>query len=350
MRKYPYIGVWLIGLLSLLLFFAVGCAGSLTVPDTACEVRELCVACDGEHPAAIDFLTDAAQSICRERGLTVDFAEHPNFGTPGEQTVQLTVGGEPVEAVCRVVEDTTPPVFSGVRDRSALVGSGVALRDGVSVEDDCFGRIEWTVDTSALNIDCAGFYAVYYRAVDASGNEAERMAYITVYAEEITEAQLYAACDDYLATLLPAEANREEICRAVYAGIQQSVSYYPVSDKTSMVRAAYLALFRDGRGDCYSFFAAAAALLSRAGIEYLAVERTHAEGESTHYWLMVNLAEAGESPRWYHFDPTQLDTGGFDHDGCLFTDAELDAYNAYNVGFYNYDRAAYPQTATESLR
>ena len=132
--------------------------------------------------------------------------------------------------------------------------------------------------------------------------------------------------------------------------MQESISYFPVSDKTSPVRAAYLAMFVEGRGDCSSYFAAAMALLERAGIEYLTIERTSGVREDTHYWLMVNLAKTGESERWYHFDPTELDTGDFAHDGCLFTDAELDAYNAYNVGFYDYDRAAYPSTSAHSLR
>lgn len=333
-------------LLTLLLLCA--CVGR--VPDGATETQLLRVALGGEMPPAVAFLTDAARAVCEERGIGVDYAEPPSWDAPGERTVLLAIGEREVVASCVVVEDTTPPVLTGVRDRSFAVGEGAVLRDGVTATDDCFGAVSWTVDASALDTGREGYYAVYYRATDAVGNAAERMAYVTVYAEDVTEEQLYAACDAYLADLIPAGASREDICRLIWTGVQSRISYFPLSDKTSPIRAAYLALFREGRGDCYSYFTAACALLSRAGVDYLTIERTHAEGEETHYWLMVDLAEQGEAPRWYHFDPTELDTGGYPHDGCLFTDAELDAYNAHNVGFYDYDRTAYPPSATQSLR
>lgn len=333
-------------LLTLLLLCA--CVGR--VPDGATETHLLRVARGGETPTAADFLTEDARARCQRQGIEIAFASEPDFATLGEQTVTLTVGVATVEATCRVIDDVTPPSFSGVRDRSVRIGEGAVLREGVVATDDCFGAVSWTVDASALDTGREGYYAVYYRATDAVGNAAERMAYVTVYAEDVTEEQLYAACDAYLADLIPAGASREDICRLIWTGVQSRISYFPLSDKTSPIRAAYLALFREGRGDCYSYFTAACALLSRAGVDYLTIERTHAEGEETHYWLMVDLAEQGEAPRWYHFDPTELDTGGYPHDGCLFTDAELDAYNAHNVGFYDYDRTAYPPSATQSLR
>lgn len=347
-REVRFVCIGVLCLLSLVLLLS--CNGAKAVPPEACETRALIVAKGGEHPSAADFLTNAARALCDERGIEVTFAVPPDFETTGERTLALLIGGKTVETVCRVADDVTPPTFSGVRDLSFPVGAGAVLREGVSVEDDCFGAVEWTVDASVLDTSRAGYYAVYYRACDASGNATECIAYVTVYAEEITQAQLDAACDEYLSRLIPASADREQVCRLIYAGLQASLEYWPVSDKTSPVRAAYLALFRDGRGDCYSYFSAACALLARAGIEYLEIERIHDVGEETHYWLMVNLADKGETPRWYHFDPTELDTHGFPHDGCLFTDTELDAYNAFNVGFYDYDRSLYPPSAPESLR
>lgn len=346
MKQWRRYAIWLLAAVSLSLFLSCG----TNVPTEAIETRELCLAYGGAVPTAADFLTDEARELCAERGIEVAFAEEPDLLTLGERTVVLSVGGETIKTRVCVVEDNEPPVLIGVKDASCLVGTGVVLRQGISVEDNCFGAIEWTVDASAVDTSRVGMYTVVYRATDARGNVTERTALVTVYAEEITEDMLYAACDEYLAALLPDGADRETICRRIWAGVQTSIAYHPISDKTSPVRAAYLALFRDGRGDCYSYFAAARALLERAGIEYLEIERTRGAREDTHYWLMVNLAGEGETPRWYHFDPTELDTGGYPHDGCLFTDAELDAYNAYNVGFYDYDRAAYPATANESLR
>ena len=333
-------------LLTLLLL----CACGTRVPSEACETSPLCVALGGERPAPEDFLTDVARRTCEERGLAVVFAEPPRFDLEGDMTVQLLVGNREVAVACTVVEDTTPPTLTGVRDLSFLVGEGAVLREGVSASDNCYGEVTLTVDASALNTSRAGFYAVYYTAMDASGNATEQMAYVTVYDTPVTSEMLDTACDAYLDALLPDGADAETICRLVYDVLHRDIAYFPISDKTDVTRAAYLALFVDGRGDCYSYFAAALSLLRCAGVDCLAVERTAENGELRHYWLMVDLAGEGETSRWYHFDPTPLDAMGTDHNGCLFTDAELDAYNAARPDFYRYDRTAYPATDTRSLR
>jgi hypothetical protein len=90
-------------------------------------------------------------------------------------------------------------------------------------------------------------------------------------------------------------------------------------------------------------------MLGREGIQYKAIERTHEAGEDTHFWLMVNIAPKGEVPRWYHFDPTVVEGGGAAGKGCLITDAQLDAYNEKDKGFYIYDRDRYPSTATDII-
>jgi transglutaminase-like putative cysteine protease len=249
-----------------------------------------------------------------------------------------------------VVEDTTPPTLTGVRDLSFLLGEGAVLREGVSATDDCYGEVKLALDASMLDTSRKGIYSVYYTATDGQGNATEQRAYVTVYDTLVTEAMLDAACDVYLAPLLAEGADAETVCRRMHAALARDISYFPLSDKTDPTRAAYLALFVEGRGDCYSYFAAAQALLRRAGIASLAVERIAEAGELRHYWLMVNLAREGEAARWYHFDPTPLDAMGTDHNGCLFTDAELDAYNAVRPDFYRYDRTAYPATDVRSLR
>lgn len=320
------------------------------VPTEATETRLLCVALGGETPPAAAFLTEQALGVCEERGLTLDYAETPCFDAVGELTVRLLVGGREVTAHCTVVEDTVPPTLTGVRDLSFLLGEGAVLREGVSATDNCYGDVTLTVDASALDTSREGIYDVYYIATDGQGNATERLVHAAVYATPVTPDMLNAACDAYLADLLPEGADAETVCRLVYDALMRDIAYFPLSDKTDATRAAYKALFVDGQGDCYSFFAAAQALLRCAGVECLGIERISEPGEMRHFWLMVNLSAKGEDPRWYHFDPTPLNAMGSGHHGCLFTDAELDAYNAVRPDFYRYDRAAYPRTATASLR
>ena len=339
----------------LLLFFcACGKENSSFPPDADFVPIDLRVAVGGARPAAEDFLSDDARARCQKDGVTVLFAAAPDFDTVGTHEVTLVLRdreGNERELPTRMVvaEDTTPPTLLGVKEISARVGEGLILRAGVSATDDCFGKVEWTVDASAVDTSREGIYSATYRAADASGNVTERTVYVHVYAREISEEELWSKLDPVLDGLFDPSATTEQKCRAIHAYVQKSIGYFPISDKTDPVRAAYDALFVKGRGDCYSCFSAAMMMLRRCGIEYLEIERTHEEGRETHFWLMVNLASAGDAPRWYHFDPTVVEGGGAAGNGCLFTDAQLDEYNALDPGFYDYNREDYPSTATDRI-
>lgn len=337
------------------LFFCACSSKSDALPaDTDLAPIDLRVAVDGQRPTAEDFLSDEARARCQQQGLTVEFALHPDFDTVGTHEVTLLVrdgNGNKRELKTRmvVVQDTTPPTLSGVKERSARVGEGLILRDGVMASDDCFGTVKWTVDASSVNIDCEGVYSATYTATDASGNTTERTVYVHIYEKEISREMLWDRLDPLLETLYEDQDSIEQKCRAIHAYVQETIGYFPISDKTDPVRAAYDALFVKGRGDCYSYFSAAMMMLERAGIEYLEIERTHAEGQETHFWLMVNIAPEGQAARWYHFDPTRVDGGGAAGKGCLFTDAQLDEYNAIDPGFYDYDRDRYPNTEIDVI-
>lgn len=338
-----------------LLFFCACSNETPSVPaDTDLTPIDLRVAIGGDRPEPEDFLSDDARKRCHEDGVTVAFAVEPEFDRVGTHKVMLLLRdgeGNERELLTRmvVVEDTTPPTLQGVKEISARVGEGLILRAGVSAVDDCFGEVEWTVDASAVDTSREGIYSATYRATDASGNATERVVYVHVYTQEIRREMLWSKLDPLLNTLYDEGDSIEQKCRAIHAFVQGSISYFPISDKSDPVRAAYDALFVKGRGDCYSYFSSAMMMLERAGIEYRTIERVHEEGLETHFWLMVNLAPNGETPRWYHFDPTLVEGGGAAGKGCLFTDAQLDEYNKKDPGFYDYNRDEYPSTATDVI-
>ena len=346
--------------LALFFFFLMtlllsSCAGEVLPSTLDATPRTLCLALDGPIPEAEDFLSDSARAYLVSEGVDIRLEGELDTTREGSATLTLVLKDargrvQRLKAGYMVVRDVTPPTLSGVCDRSVLLGEGAVLREGVTAADDCFGTVELTVDTRGLDTSRRGCYSVLYTATDASGNQAEQTAYVSVYEREITSEELWEACDGLLAEILTPDMSKEEICRTIYATVQERVLYLPLGDQTDWVRVGYEALFVLGRGDCFSFFAAAKALLTRAGIETLDVERVHAPGEETHYWLMVDLGEQPGQERWYHFDPTEVDPGTTEHDGCLFTDRELDEYNAQRPGFYAYDREAYPATAQTSLR
>lgn len=343
-------------LLCLVALFCFSCGESaLEIPtDADAGTVDLRVGVRGDKPEAADFLTDELRAWCEKRGVSVDFEMPPDFETQGAKEVALILRDEKdrtcrLTAHMRVINDLVPPTLAGVKEISVRVGEGLILREGVTVTDNCFGKVEWAVDASAVDTSREGVYSATYRATDASGNVSEITVYVHVWAEEVTEQMLWERLDLVLDSLYADDASVEQKCRAIHAFVQGAIGYFPISDKTDPVRAAYNALFVKGRGDCYSYFASAMMMLRREGIEYLEIERTHEAGEETHFWLMVNIAPKGEAPRWYHFDPTVVDGGGAAGRGCLFTDAQLDAYNEKDKGFYLYDRDQYPTTETDII-
>lgn len=351
MRRLWRVVAWMLCLASLVVFLS--CRSDKPMPPEAMDARPLCVALGGEIPTAADFLTDEARSRCKKQGIEVSFSAAPDFFTLGERQTKLLLTdqrGSTAELITTytVLSDVTPPVLSGVRPLSFVVGDGAVLRQGVSVADDCFGKVTLSVDASELDMNREGSYPVTYRAADAMGNATQQTATVTIYGAPFDEVAFKGACDEILSLILPADPSREQICRAVYEYVQKTLFYVPVSDHSDAGRAALTALER-GRGDCFSYFALARALFERAGVPCLAIERIHEVGEETHFWLMVDLDETGKAPRWYHFDPTELNVAYGEHNGCLFTDAQLDVYNAARPGFYAYDRAAYPASETKIL-
>lgn len=313
------------------------------------KVRALTVAANGEKPTAWDFLTEEGQAACREKKITVSFTSEPDFTALGETQVVLSLQrgkkSETAVTACSVVEDTDGPVIEGVRDYAVACGEGVALRAGIKMTDNCFGRLRLEIDDTLLNTEQEGTYFVTYRAKDASGNETVEISRVTVYPMQITEDMLWARVDELLPKLFGKMATKEERCRAIYDSVQASLYYEPRSEQKDWISAAYLALFVEGKGDCYSYMCATKALLFRAGVESLTIQRLPGYTEDTHFWLMVCL----DSGEWYHLDPTELAADDYTHSGCLLTDAQIAAYNRVRPHFYEYDVSAYPTSGVRIL-
>ena len=251
----------------------------------------------------------------------------------------------------RLIEDTEPPVISGVQDLTVYIGEGVSYFSGVTVTDNCGGDITLTVDSSAvdtmLESDEEG-YLVIYRATDHAGNTATAEARVHVYAEQISLEQLYALIDPVIAERGMYAMSKVEQVRDIWQFVHtdHAISYVDHSDKTSWIRAAYAAM-TEQQGDCFSFFALSKAFFERLGIENMDIQRTPGYTDDTHYWSLVNVAEAGSPAQWYHYDSTRL--ADVSYSGALLTDAQIDAFNRLRPNFYLYDRSQYPATSTVEL-
>ena len=305
-------------------------------------------------PDAADFLPIQVVQELESRNISVSYAQPLTDGALGEQVAHLRLTAqngqrrEMTVPYCGVV-DNIAPTLSGLRDRSAVCGEGLVLREGIEVQDNCIGELSLHVDASEVDTEHAGVYQVTYTVSDAAGNTATYRSSVYIYEAEVTEAMLFEKTDELLDRIVSENMSREEICRGIYACVQASMAYIVDADQSDWVRAAYTSLYVSGRGDCFGYFSAAKALLERAGIEYLEIQRTPGYTEDTHYWLLVNIAEQGEAEQWYYFDPTELRRDEHYQSGCLLTLAQIEAYDAIRPYFYLHDATALPEVATRVI-
>ena len=292
-------------------------------------------------------------------GYTISLVEKYSVSSLGTYSIPLMLTDEkgrefPYSASLTIVNDTTPPTVSGVRDLIAYIGRGVSYYSGVTATDNCDAGVTLTVDTSAVNLKEANIYNVVYRATDAAGNVTEVTCTLSVYEEEITEAMLYDLIDPILDDIFWDGMTTVQKLRAIYDYVYDNTAYVSTSDKSGWVRAAYDGLMNRS-GDCFTYFALSKAMMERAGIQNMDIQRSPeiaAMVNERHYWSLVNIGTQA-NPQWYHFDSCRL-SGMPKPWGFLMTDDQLLQYsdqreNADGISgyFYAYDNAAYPPTSTQ---
>ncbi len=239
-------------------------------------------------------------------------------------------------ATLTVLADTVPPVIYGTHDITIIEGETVSFRKGVYAIDDRSGDTAINVDSSAANPYAAGTYPIHYSSTDASGNTATVTVYLTV--KTLSLETVYQQTDQILSQILWPSMSQSEKAWAVYSWCTGNLYY---STRTShlmgqFVNSAYSGLTTRS-GNCYTYYAVASALLTRAGIENIEMQRN--DPANPHYWNLVNI-----DGFWYHFD-TCPHYEGHELQCFLLTDAEVKAYSDYEVAnYYSFDSSLYPAT------
>ena len=305
------------------------------------------------------FASCSAESVTVEAGTTdasaisgiegSEFAEGfdtATLKTLGKQSISIIVDGKTKKYTVEVI-DTTAPVIE-VGEIHVNVGDGIAWKKQATVTDNSDGKIDIKVDSSAVNTSAAGTYTVTYTATDESGNSSSATATVIVGTMEVTEDMLYTEIDKVIAQIITDGMNTEAKVRAIYAYVQDSINYASTAETDDFVYAAYMALFSSGTGDCYSYFAASKAFFERLGIENIDMKRAEGGAPGNHFWNLVNIGTK-DAPKWYHYDANPI-SGQYSVSGCLLTDAQVAAYDAWcGQGYRKYDASKVPASATETI-
>ncbi|MBQ7921588.1 MAG: transglutaminase domain-containing protein [Clostridia bacterium] len=268
----------------------------------------------------------------------------------GESPLTDTVGTYPItieasdihgnksraETLLHVINDTTSPVIYGIADKKILVGETVSFKKGVYAVDDNDGNVSFQVDSSAVNTAEEGTYPVTYTSTDAAGNQTQVTVYLTVMVNNMNAVNDLA--DQILAKITTASMTSREKAWAIYTWTTANLRY---STRTSYLMGNYVEGAYSGlsirSGNCYIYYAVSGALLTRAGVENIMIQRD--KPDDPHYWNLVKI-----DGDWYHFD-TCPQYPGHEMQCFLKTDAELADYNKNEVAdYYSFDSSLYPAT------
>ncbi len=306
-------------------------------------------------PTAADFFSEIYDASEYE----AKFAQPLEITGMGEQAVNIVledVYGNKVnyKTTVSVINDTEPPrIFA--EEIVAYVGEVIPYNKLIVVEDNCFG---WKLEYKEVDTTKEGMYIVNCIATDAAGHKVEAMIPVEIR-ENLDSVIAKIAADEGMTK----ELSKEELCKRIYKYVndpgasKNSARFryegHSNTDRTDWKAEAQLTL-RDGKGDCYSYFALSKAFFEYFGIENRDVERSKGITTDTHFWSMVNIGSA-ENPRWYFFDATRyagkFELGG--DNGCLLTAAQLESYepsnSAYKGKYYVFDASKYPKAQTQII-
>ena len=309
------------------------------------------VAFSSTSPKARSGVTDGSAAVPEASGgdvPEVNAANDPDHGTaqisvasgseaapPGTSPAdaQQTAPDEEVAQATPEITDKEPPVISGAEDQTIFVGSSIAYRAGVSAYDEVDGEVSFTVDSSNVNIYESGSYEVTYSASDSSGNTA--YVTVTISVIELNTEVVYEIADKILEGIITPEMSLYDRARNIHNWIRWNIVYSYSSEKTNTIDGAY-AGFRSRQGDCFTFYAVAEVLLTRAEIPNMRVTRDG--GYTAHYWNLINVGTG-----WYHFDatPTRERVNNF-----MFTSVQAEEFTRQIPqvpNYYVYDKSLYPR-------
>ncbi len=266
------------------------------------------------------------------------FAYEPNFEAEGNYIVTIIgtdKAGNTAEksTTLKISRDNAPPTIYGIKNITAYEGDTVSYRSGVYAMDEKDGKVTVKANASLVNTSKPGTYTVTYTAADAEGNTATATATVTINA--ITASAVNEKADEVLAVIVNDSMSDRQKARAIYDWCTVNIKY---STSTSHLmgyfdKAAYSGFTRH-YGNCYTYYAVASALLTRAGITNVEIQRNNPK--NPHYWNLVSI-----DGNWYHFDtcpqPAPHKLAVF-----LLTDAELKAFPLDY--YYSFSAGVYPAT------
>ena len=278
--------------------------------------------------------------------VLIAFVYVPYMFIPGDQTVEIILedyfGNSAIYAsTLTILPNLVRPRIYGTQDIFVQQGSPIMFRRGISAYDAFDRPIQFTVDSSGVDVDTLGVYTVVYHTVDAWGLTAEATARVYVIAVDPDRVRTMA--DTVLEGILQDDMTQVEQARAIFDWIGRNVAYSAHVRRPTLYENAYQGL-RNRQGNCFVFYSLSEVMLTQAGIPNMQISRYG--GTSNHTWNLINPDNLG----WHHFDTTPLvATVGHRVDRFMFTSSQAQAFTeiiareVFTPNYFTYNPALYPE-------
>lgn len=305
-------------------------------------------------PGIVPAAEDLVKNIVDAGPVSVTYQQVPDVSKNGDTmaVVLLTdAGGNTytLEVPVKVFLDEVAPVITGAKNREIFIGDSISYKEGVTVTDDYTNNPILTVDNSAVKPQTPGIYPVIYTAKDASGNETSVTVYFTLRERPnnyVEPEVAYGYARTVLNRIVTEDMSKAEVAAAIYNWVKREIRWDDHSNKENGWPAGAVYGFEQRKGDCFTYYSVAKALLDVAGIPNLDVVKviTAETSQSSHYWNLIDIGDG-----WYHMDCTPR-ANNYTDSFFLYTDEEMLAYSRQHSNCFNFDPEAYPTRATESVQ
>lgn len=279
------------------------------------------VSVSDQYGQALEFTVDTSGVNMEEDGIYYAvYRAEDKKGNVSEETAEIFVN-----------KAIVPPVFEGLSNKTITVGDAVSYRSNVTALDYNELKLNFSVDSSEVDVSTPGTYKVYYFVSDRLGQTTEKTITITVKGD--TTYQVNQMIDNIFAKIFKTGMSNYEKAEAIYNWCAYNINYSSSGPRTDIYSIAYSGL-RGLPGDCYTYQAVSYCMLQRANIPVILMERISGT-RTTHKWVGVNVGTG-----WYHFDPCNNPAK---QRVFMFTDAQMeeitrksDLIYGYSYHYYDY--------------
>lgn len=131
---------------------------------------------------------DFVMNVVDMTDVKISFKVQPDYSKSGDQLVPIILRDTSdnttvINATLTIKADKERPVIKGMKNQTIYIGESISYKEEVTVTDNRDEHIEIEIDHSGVNLEEAGEYQVFYRAVDSAGNKASTTATITILAD-----------------------------------------------------------------------------------------------------------------------------------------------------------------------